>query len=47
MIDCTKTENFLREKYRMCDYFACKDCGLAYDNDGKDLDCRDFCCKYP
>lgn len=47
MIDCSKTENFLIEKHRMCFSFACKDCGLSLNNNSRDLGCRDFCCKYP
>lgn len=49
MIDCTITENFLREKLRMCSLNSdeCKGCGLSDDNNGKDLYCGDFCGVYP
>lgn len=47
MIDCTKAENFLRERFRMCDSNACRDCGLSSDNNGKNLGCGVICAKHP
>lgn len=37
-IDCTKTENYLKEKYRMCGTFRCYDCDFRKDN----IDCKEF-----
>lgn len=48
MIDCTITENYLKELRRMCYHSpeSCKSCGLSDDNNGKGLGCGDFCGEY-
>ena len=43
---------FLKEKYRMCDYTFkkkgnCSKCRLYKDNTGKNLSCEDYINKYP
>lgn len=43
-IDCSKTENYLREKAKMaknCD-IGCDDCPLSAENNGKNLVCAEL-----
>lgn len=45
MIDCSKTENYLKEKARMtkcCIEIDCTGCPLSSNNNGKDCGCEDF-----
>lgn len=48
MIDCNKTENFIREKKRICQYYTdmgCKFCVLDRNIEG--LTCSDFIAQQP
>ena len=45
-IDCKITENFLREKARICDE-GCEKCPFSMHNNGIDLYCDDFLEEYP
>lgn len=47
MIDCEITENFLREKYRMCKSVECKQCKLSYSNNGIKLGCWSYSGIFP
>ena len=44
-IDCSITENYLKEKRRMCKALGCKDCEIAKEK--IHLWCREYCEKYP
>lgn len=48
MIDCSKTENFIKEKERLCQYYndiGCSSCVL--DRNIKGLSCCDFIVQQP
>lgn len=49
MLDCSITENYLKEKGRMTNNctFDCFNCPLSGDNNEKKLDCSDFESIYP
>lgn len=53
-MDCSKTENYFKEKLRMTRYgkdtdclISCSDCGLCGDNNGKAVSCRVLEILYP
>ncbi len=44
-IDCSKTENYFKEKSRMtdnCNPYLCKGCPLEYSNNFEEMYCREF-----
>lgn len=53
MIDCSKTENYLKEKVRMTKFedgscgIKCADCPLSSSNNEKELFCDNFQLLYP
>ena len=47
MIDCKKTENYLKERKRMCGRNNCFECPLGPNSNGKDKSCRVFENDYP
>ena len=48
-IDCSKTENYLKERGRMTKncVICCSDCPLSGENNGKNLGCGKFENRYP
>lgn len=46
MIDCTKTENYLAVKLRLCE-IGCNGCPLAFVNNDKKISCEKFETRYP
>ena len=48
MIDCKKTENFIKEKERLCQYYKDKGCVFCVlDRNIKGLSCSDFIVQQP
>lgn len=48
MIDCSKTENFIKEKERLCQYYKDKGCVFCVlDRNIKGLSCSDFIVQQP
>ena len=41
-MDFTKTENYLKEKYRICKKTKCSECPLSSYNNGKNIPCDNF-----
>lgn len=47
-VDCSKTENYLREKARMTKNCTdCFECPFSRDNNGEEICCEEFQCKLP
>ena len=47
MIDCKKTENYLKERKRMCERNQCDECSLGSNSNGTRKTCRVFENCYP
>ena len=47
MIDCKKTENYLKERRRMCERNQCDECSLGSNSNGTYKPCRVFENDYP
>lgn len=47
MIDCKKTENYLKERKRMCERNQCDECSLGSNSNGTNKTCRVFENDYP
>ena len=47
MIDCKKTENYLKERKRMCERNQCDECSLGSNSNGTKKTCRVFENCYP
>ncbi len=47
MIDCKKTENYLKERKRMCERNQCDECSLGPNSNGTNKTCRVFENDYP
>lgn len=48
MIDCSKTENFIREKERICQYYTDMGCAFCVlDRNIEGLSCSDFIVQQP
>ena len=47
MIDCKKTENYLKERKRMCERNQCDECSLGSNSNGTNKTCRVFENCYP
>ena len=47
MIDCKKTENYLKERKRMCEKNQCDECTLGSNSNGTNKTCRVFENDYP
>ena len=47
MIDCKKTENYLKERKRMCERNQCDECSLGSKSNGTYKTCRVFENDYP
>ena len=45
MIDCNRTENFIKESGRLCQYY--KDTGCTFCVLDRNMSCGDFIVKYP
>ena len=45
-MDCTKTVDFIKEKYRMCNSSRCKDCNIGILKNGKNVNCETFVMEY-
>lgn len=48
MIDCSRTENFIKEKERLCQYYTDMGCTFCVlDRNIPGLSCSDFIAQYP